>query len=457
MTQRNHVRSALAAALLLIFLMAPALAQGRRAVLMISIDGMRPDYVTSPAHHLNIPNLHAMLETGVYADGVRGVLPTVTYPSHTTLITGVWPPKHGIWNNVVFDPLGLNLEGWYWYTQDIRVPTLWDAATAAHLGVGSVSWPVSVGARSVQYLIPEVWRAVTPEDLKLVRALSTPGLLDEFEPALGPYVSNIEAGVAGDWSRTRYAERIIREKHVRFITVHLAALDHIEHQSGPFSSEANAALEAIDQMVGVLAKAMRDETPGAAVCIVSDHGFARIDRQVNLRTAFVKAGLLVPNPHRTGLRSPALTEWKADAWSAGGSYFIVLKDPADSATREAAGKLLANLAADPANGIEHVLDRKEIARLGGDPEAAFAVDLKTGYSAGSALDGPLVRDIKPGGTHGYSPTHPEMRAAFFMTGDGIRQGSDLGDIDMRSIAPTVAKYLGLPFPSADLPPLQVGK
>jgi predicted AlkP superfamily pyrophosphatase or phosphodiesterase len=132
------------------------------------------------------------------------------------------------------------------------------------------------------------------------------GLLSESEPAVGPYVSNIEAGISGDWSRTRYTERIIREKRVRFMTVHLAALDHIEHQSCPFSIEANTGLETIDQMVGVLAKAMRKQTPDAPVCIVSDHGFAPIDHQLDLRTAFVKAGLITPNTHRTGTRSPAV-------------------------------------------------------------------------------------------------------------------------------------------------------
>jgi Type I phosphodiesterase / nucleotide pyrophosphatase len=428
-----------------------------RAVVMISIDGLRPDYVTDPARHLNIPNLRRIFETGTYAEGVRGVMPTVTYPSHTTLLTGVGPAKHGIWNNVAFDPLQVNLEGWYWYTEDIRVPTLWDAAAKANLTVGSVSWPVSVGARSVRYLIPEVWRATTADDLKLLRSLSTPGLLAEFEPALGPYVSDIEAGLSGDWSRARYAERIIREKHADFITVHLAALDHIEHQYGPFSTEANAALETIDQMVGILVKAMRDGAALAAACIVSDHGFAPIHIQVNLNTAFVKAGLISPNPHKTGSRVAGVTDWKADAWAAGGSYLIRLKDAHDAITREVVGKLLHTLAADPANGIDRVLDRDEIAQLGGSPDATFAVDLKLGFSAGSALDGPLVREIKPGGAHGYLPTHPEMLASFFIAGEGLRSGVNLGKIDMRSIAPTVARYLSVPLPTADLPPLPIEK
>ena len=84
---------------------------------------------------------------GVYATGVRNVLPTVTYPNHTTLITGVFPSRHGIANNQTFDPLQKNFGGWYWYTRDIKVKTLWDAVHDAHGKVASLSWPVSVGAR----------------------------------------------------------------------------------------------------------------------------------------------------------------------------------------------------------------------------------------------------------------------------------------------------------------------
>jgi len=80
-----------------------------------------------------------------------------------------------------------------------------------------------------------------------------------------------------------------------------------------------------------------------------------------------------------------------------------------------------------------------------------------GFSAGDALTDPLVRSINPGGTHGYSPTHPEMSASFFMTGSSIRAALDVGDIDMRTIAPTLAKYLRVQLPSADLPPLQIEK
>ncbi len=428
----------------------------QRALLLISIDGMRPDYVTAAdAHGLKIPNLRRILAQGTHASGVRGVLPTVTYPSHTTILTGVWPVRHGIFNNLTFDPSGTNFEGWYWYSEDIHSPTLWEAAAKAGYRVGSVSWPVSVGAPGVTDLIPEYWRAATPDDLKLLHMLATPGLLREFEGQLGPYVIDLEDAIPSDWSRTRYAEAIIAHRHPRLMTVHLAALDEIEHQTGPFSAEANRTLEETDIMVGRLNDAMRRECPGAAICIVSDHGFARIDHQFSPRVALVKAGLMTPNPKRNSLHAPAVTDWKAASWGTGGSSMIVLKDPRDQAPREAVAKLLGELAADSANGIASVLDRDAIARLGGSAVADFWIDMKPGYSIGASLDGPLVTEIKPGGTHGYAPTHPEMLASFLIEGSGVRAGAEAGEIDMRSIAPTLAKYLGVSLESADLPPLDI--
>ncbi len=156
-----------------------------KVLVLISVDGLRPDYVTAADEHgAKVPNLRKMMKEGAYAEGVTGVIATVTYPSHTTLVTGVWPAQHGIWANTTFDPLQKNYQGWYWYAEDIRVPTLWDAARQAGWTTASIQWPVTVGAK-ITWDIPEVWRAATPEDAKLVRALTTPGLMAEAAPELG--------------------------------------------------------------------------------------------------------------------------------------------------------------------------------------------------------------------------------------------------------------------------------
>ena len=136
-------------------------------------------------------------------------------------------------------------------------------------------------------------------------------------------------------------------------------------------------------------------------------------------------------------------------WETGGSAAIVLKDPNDEATLAEVRALLAKLASEPANGIDRVLEAEELHKRGGYPDASFFVSLKTGWRTGASLTGPVTSKIKPGGTHGELPDVPDLRAAFFLVGPGVPAGKDLGVIDMRDIAPTLAKEAGLSLPSAD--------
>jgi predicted AlkP superfamily pyrophosphatase or phosphodiesterase len=435
-------------------LLAVAEPAGARSVVLISVDGMRPDYITRADQlGLKAPNLRRMMKEGAYAEGVKGVVPTVTYPSHTTLITGVSPAIHGIYSNTTFDPEQENLHGWYWYSQDIKVPTLWDIAKAAGLSTASVNWPVSVGAK-VDYLIPEVWRAGTEDDRKLVRALSTPGMLARLEAELGPYAEQLNVDVPNDRLRAKFAIAILQKYKPKLITVHLAALDHVQHQYGPFSPEANSVLEASDELVGKLWQAALSADPQAIVCVVSDHGFAPVHQKLNLFTAFVQQGLIRPGSGKTPLGAPKIESWDAMPWTNGGSAAIVLRNPNDVALINKTRDLLNSLAADPGNGINRIVEAKELRSLGGYPTASFLVDMKPGFQTDTGLTGPLLL-VGSGGTHGYLPEHVEMLASFFLTGRGIAHARNLGVVDMRQIAPTLANLLGLKIPAAETAPLQV--
>ena len=432
----------------LAFLLALPAARGQEkaqsVLVVISIDGLRPDYITdADAHGAKVPNLRRFLKEGAYAEGVQGVVPTVTYPSHTTLMTGVWPAKHGIYANTTFDPLQVNYQGWYWYAEDIRVPTLWSAAANAGWTTASLQWPVTVGAK-ITWNIPELWRAGTPEDAKLLRVVSTPGLMDEAKAEIGEYRGGIDASGAGDEQRGKYAVWILEKKKPGLLTLHLTALDHIEHETGIFSAEAIAILEKLDAVIGRVREAAEKLAPGhAIVAVVSDHGFAKCDRQLNLFPAFLEAKLFSVN------EKGKITDWKAMPWETGGSAAIVLKDPGNQETVGAVRELLAKLAGDPANGIDRVLEAGELHQRGGYPNASFFVGLKPGWRTGAALTGALVTEIKPGGTHGELPDLPDLRAAFFVVGPKLPAGKNLGLIDMRDIAPTLAKEAGLSLPTAD--------
>jgi predicted AlkP superfamily pyrophosphatase or phosphodiesterase len=414
-------------------------------VLLISVDGMKPEAVIdAQSHGLKVPNLRAFMADGAYAGGVRGVLPTLTYPSHTTLLTGASPAKHGIIDNTTFDPLLRNSRGWYWYAEDIRVPTLWDAAAAANLTTANIYWPVSVGA-AITYNLPQIWRAGTDDDLKLQRALSTPGLEQELSAELGRYPGGMEEGVADDEIRARFAIRLLEKKHPRFVTVYLTGLDTEEHASGPFSQKSNQTLERLDAVVGSLRAAAEKAAPGrATVCVVSDHGFAAIEHDVNLYAAFREAGLFSVD------KDNKVTEWKAMLWPAGGSAAVMLADPKDEQLRGRVRALLDKLASDPANGIDRIWSQQDIQQGRGFPDAAFLVSLKIGYEMAYALSMPLVTKPSNLGMHGYVPDRAEMRSSFFIVGPHIPKGKSLGEVDMRQIAPTLANILHIRLAGAEL-------
>lgn len=424
-------------------------------VLMISIDGLKPAYVFhADEHNLNIPNLRRLVNEGSSA-AMKGVLPTSTYPSHTTLVTGVSPARHGIAHNKPFDPTGAAVNRWYWYAEDIQVPTLWAAAAACGRTVAALSWPGTVGADDIHYNIPEFAGTRTPEDLKMVRGFATPGLMREIEETAGEYAVDVTHPIKRDWTRTRYAVELIRRKAPDFFTVHLAATDTMQHRHGPYTPEALHAIEEVDAMVGQIVHAYREQASDGVVCIVSDHGFAMVERVMRLDAALAQAGLFEADLAIETFAPAAVTEWTAMRWPAGGSSAIFLNDPNDDDAQERVKALLGQLASNPDYGIAAVLDRKEIARIGGDPAADFWVDFVPGVIPSTHLRGALTAPTGPRGTHGHLPDHPEMDATFILSGKGIRQGIRLGRIDMRSVAPTIAAVLSVPFPSAELPPLAV--
>src|SRR5206468_6807675 len=85
--------------------------------------------------------------------------------------------------------------------------------------------------------IPEYWRGNAAEDAKLQRAVSTPGLLAELEAELGPYPRALEA--EDDEARGRFAVRLLEKKRPALLTLHLSALDHVQHETSPFSAETD--------------------------------------------------------------------------------------------------------------------------------------------------------------------------------------------------------------------------
>ncbi len=127
----------------------------------------------------------------------------------------------------------------------------------------------------------------------------------------------------------------------------------------------------------------------------------------------------------------------------------MLRDSTDADARARVAMTLARLMADSANGIAAVLDADAIRARQGFTGAAFLINLREGMTMGGTLKGPVVSDTKTRGMHGYLPDNSRMQSSFFIIGPGVPKGMNLGVIDQRDIAPTLARLLGITLKSAE--------
>jgi predicted AlkP superfamily pyrophosphatase or phosphodiesterase len=410
---------------------APVLAQASQEarVIMISIDGLMPKSYLDPASPAS--NLRALAKSGVWADGVIGVLPTVTFPSHTTLITGVEPAVHGIFDNRIFDPENRSGGAWYYYARDIEVPTLPMAARSRGLRAAAVTWPVTVGM-DIDYLAPEYDRSDHPEGLTMLRALSSPRtLLDAVETTRGKPLGWPQ----NDRDRTDITLFMLKTFDPHVLLLHLIELDDAQHNYGPGSPEAQTTLANVDSLVGeivaqVKASGHADRT---TIAIVSDHGFLPLKTMLQPNAAFKREGLLTVN------ESGRVTQWQAYFHSSGGSGYVYVKDPAQAGRVR---QLLDSLKQDPNNGIRALWTRADLEAKGSHPDATFGLDVIDGFYTGAGHD-VLVKPSMSKGGHGFDPERTALHASLIMSGPAVRARGSLGVVRMTQIAPTLASILGV--------------
>jgi predicted AlkP superfamily pyrophosphatase or phosphodiesterase len=419
-------------------------------VLIVTIDGMKPETYTDPdAHGLKVPTLREMVRDGASSDGAQSVMPTVTYPSHTSMVTGANPGTHGIYTNTTFDPLAQNSAGWRWYTEDIRVPTLWQIARREGLKTALIHWPVTAGAQA-DLNIPEYWRASVPEDMKLVRALSTPGVFEKIAQEFPTFKTDVPPLDLTDPVWTDAACYAIENLKPNLLLLHLAMVDHWEHEKGPFSAEANAATETADaQIARLISSAKKAGTWQTTVLVIlSDHGFAPISQEM-------RPGVLLQQKSLITLDAKGrITDWKASEITSGGSAYLYVKDPNDETTRTALHSIFDPLVGAEGSGIRRIASHDEIVAMGGDPNALLALEASDGTSFAAGYTGDLKSPSRGGGTHGYFPDRKEMRASMIIYGPAIGPGK-IDHARLIDVAPTVAPWLGLKLGSVEGSPLAI--
>lgn len=383
---------------------------GRYRLVVITVDGLDHRYLRdADALGLRIPTLRRLVREGAHADGVVGLVPTMTWPAHTTMITGVPSWEHGIVsNNQPAQPS----ERW-WYTRFLRVKTLWHVAHERGLTTGAVWWPVTVGPE-IDFNLPEYWEDPPPGLYLLddVAKHSTLGLIDRIARS---YPLFRRRGLT-DREKVLATRYILEHEQPDLFLLHLDDFDTDQHATGAFSTNAHATLEYVDALLADLLTAL---PPRTVVAIVSDHGFETQQQlfrpEVLLAQASVDADVTV----REGLVGVS-----------------------DDRSAEVFRAVIGQRDSVVAREIP-MADVRRMAPAMGDLVAAF--EPVSGVIARDGRDGPVLEAGNGRGTYGLWPTRADYRATFLLWGPPVRPRA-LPEISMLDFAPTFADILRLELP-----------
>ncbi len=422
-----------------------------RHVIFISIDGLAQFYFDDPLAEM--PTLRKLAAEGARAERVTTTIPTVTWPNHTTLVTGVLAGKHGVIGNNYFDRKTLESVNYIpdpHFDKDeiVQVPTLYDIAHGAGLKTGSIIWPASRNAQTLNWTVPDVALQ------ELWEKYGTPSLLEECRAKGIPVDKQAEWCKAGpfgylmrDRLYTQMAIHLLETHQPNLLLLHLIAVDSLQHAHGSKTPEAYFAIKQADEHIRDLVETveragLRDRT---TFVIMSDHGFINYTKVIQPNVLLKKEGLIKEFGGKP-------LERKVWSFSQGVAFVYVL----DNDNREA---LLADITPKLAalEGVSEVITEADFGKYGlrtsaEDPRMPdLILSAKEGYNFGNGVGGNdlILTQETQKGAHGYSPSDPLMDASFIASGVGVKKGAKLERISNMDIAPTTAKLLGIEMPNVD--------
>jgi predicted AlkP superfamily pyrophosphatase or phosphodiesterase len=420
----------------------------QNVVVMISVDGLAAHYLDDPKAEM--PTIRALAAAGARADSMRAANPTVTWPNHTTLVTGVVPARHGVVGNNYFDratgkTVTLISDPTYDKQQIVLAPTIYDLAHAAGLTTAAIRWPATRNAPTLDWTTPAV------SNVDLVHRYTTPALITEARRA-GVWTDGelTEPGksdkrIIPDKSCTDLFNLILRKHRPSLALLHIVNVDHDQHLYGPNTPEAYAAVKNADEQVHRVWDELQRDFPGrATLFVVSDHGFSKIEKLILPNVILRDAGLVT-------VKGPRVVGGPVRVVVQGGCAMVYVLDP--SRRDEIVGRVKKAFAG--VTGVQKVVSSEQFGALGvADPHIdPHAPDLllfaDEGCAFGDTAAGTLTFREKPErkGTHGHNADLPDLHATFVAWGRGIKPQSRLGEIHNTDVAPTIARLLDLQIPN----------
>ncbi|MEH7177695.1 ectonucleotide pyrophosphatase/phosphodiesterase [Neobacillus vireti] len=400
-----------------------------------------------------LPHFKTILEKGSYVEKVETIYPSVTYPCHTTIVTGNYPNRHGIINNTLLQP-GRTSPDWNWFRKSISGTTLYDEAKKANLTTAALLWPVT-GKAEIDYNLPEIFpnRPWQNQFLVSLRAGSPCYQLD-LNQRFGHLRNGLNQPELDDFV-LESTVHTIKTKKLNLLLVHFTDLDTQRHEYGFSSNEAIAAIHRHNDRLGRIFEALKESGiyENSTIVALGDHSALDENKALNLNVLFHKHNLITSNT------KGIINNWKAYCKSCDGSAYIYVKDRHDKETISKVKDLLNSLLSDPEAGIEKILSAEEAAKMGADGSCAFMVEARKGFYFLEDFQGDYVKTITREDVlsdhkytlacHGYSPKKPEYSTIFMASGKGIKQKTIVPEARLIDEGPTLARLLGVDLGATD--------
>lgn len=424
---------------------------------------MKPKYLivisfdAVSSHDINklkeLDNFKYLIDNGSLITNVESVYPSLTYPAHATIMTGMYPKNHGIINNTLNKFSDVN-PNWYWYRKYIKTNTLYDLASEKGLTTAALLWPVT-GRSNINYNLTEIFAPKPWQNQIIMSALS--GSL-KYQLDLNKRFGYLRDGLSQPALDNFVHESVkytISKYKPNLLLIHYTDVDTNRHNHGYDSKESNDALLRHNKRLGEIIETLKENNifEESTIVALGDHSALDGDYLIRLNSLFRENGLL--NVDKKGL----IKSYKAVAKSCDGSSYIYLKDKNDTETYNKVHDILQELTNTSNSPIEFILNSKEAEDFGADPNCTFMVEANLNYYFIDEAIGNVVEKIKEDevgkvshrtkATHGYHPRKSNYTTFFIACGKGIKKGVRIDGGHLINHGPTLAKLLDINLENTD--------
>ncbi|MGL4654369.1 MAG: alkaline phosphatase family protein [Sarcina sp.] len=388
-----------------------------------------------------LPHFGNLLKKSSYSMEVETIYPSLTYPAHTSIVTGMLPKNHNVINNIKLQVNNCLSPDWFWKKSEIKTDTLFDLIKRNRLTCSSILWPVTCKA-NIKYNMPEVFANRNWQNQIMVSAMN--GSI-KYQLAMNNKFSSIRDGLRqpqlDNFSMNCFLETLsVYSPDVMFL--HLTDVDTNRHKHGYDSKEAEYALRRHDSRLGdVITKLKTIEAlDNACIILLGDHSMKNTHSVIRLNRLFLDRYWI-----KLDKSNKKIDYHEVFCNFCDGSAYIYLKDKNNKSLLSKVTEELKKFSETNLNCIKNIYTKEEAMKFGADPNCDLMVEANDGYYfINDFIEDKVIEKVgtkHDKATHGYKPSNYDNGTFFMVCDPRVKEDFNIGAMRIIDIAPTIAKLL----------------